>query len=69
MPKIPDDEVRTHFKADHILAKRFPAVYAKQVNSDRKLNERRLSISHVGTQPSPSLGSGGQPPAPEEGGG
>ena len=73
IPEIPtqvisDGGVRTHLKADHILAKRFPALYAKQVNNERKLNERRMSISDVGPLPPPSSGSGGQPPPPDEGG-
>ena len=65
---ISDGGVRTHLEADHILAKRFPALYAKQVNNERQRNERRMSISDVGTLPPTSSGSGGQPPSPVEGG-
>ena len=42
MQVIPDGGVRTHLKADHILAKRFPALYAKQVNNGKKLNEQSM---------------------------
>ena len=50
------EEVRNHFKADHILARRFPALYAKQVMNERIREERRSSTSNTG-----QAGSGGQP--------
>ena len=55
---ISDGGVRTHLKTDHILANRFPALYAKQVNNERKLNERRMSISDVCILPPPSSEGG-----------
>ena len=67
MPAAQKDEVRTHFKADHVLAKRFPALYAKQVINaqirDEIRDERGSSTSNDRGNPPLSSGLGGQPSA------